>query len=91
LRCRCFLQSRGGLLDATKARLAEINESLATLGIKFGQNVLADEKAYMLVLAEAGDLAGLPASPVSSAAQTAVDRGVAGKHSISRDRGLSLS
>jgi peptidyl-dipeptidase Dcp len=81
-----FVRNGGGLPDATKARLAEINESLATLGIKFGQNVLADEKAYMLVLAEAGDLAGLPASLVSSAAQTAADRGVAGKHGITLSR-----
>jgi peptidyl-dipeptidase Dcp len=81
-----FVRNGGGLPDATKARLAEINEHLATLGIKFGQNVLADEKAYMLVLAEAGDLAGLPASLVSSAAQTAADRGVAGKHGITLSR-----
>ena len=57
-----FLRNGGGLPDATKARLAEIAERLATLGTKFGQNVLADEKAYMLVLVAKDDLAGLPVS-----------------------------
>ena len=81
-----FVRNGGGLPDTTKARLAEINERLATLGIKFGQNVLADEKAYMLVLADADDLAGLPVSLVSAAAQTAADRGVPGKHGITLSR-----
>ena len=45
---------------AGKKRLAAINERLATLGTLFGQNVLADEKAYMLVLDGEDDLAGLP-------------------------------
>ena len=77
-----FVRNGGGLPEATKARLAEINERLATLGTKFGQNVLADEKDYMLVLAAQDDLAGLPASLVSAAAQTAADRGLPGKHGI---------
>ena len=50
----------GGALDKpAQDRLAAINERLASLGTQFGQNVLADEKAYALVLEE-GDLAGLP-------------------------------
>ena len=48
-----------------KARLAEISERLATLGTQFGQNVLTDEKGYLLVLAAKEELAGLPASLVS--------------------------
>jgi peptidyl-dipeptidase Dcp len=77
-----FLRNGGGLPDATKARLSEIVERLATLGTKFGQNILADEKAYMLVLSAKDDLVGLPASLVSAAARTAADRGLQGKHGI---------
>ena len=81
-----FLRNGGGLPDEAKARLAAIVERLATLATKFGQNVLADEKAYVLVLAAKDDLAGLPASLVSAAAQTAADRGLPGKHGITLSR-----
>ena len=81
-----FVRNGGGLPDATKARLAKINERLATLGTKFGQNVLADEKAYMLVLTAKDDLAGLPGSLVSAAARTAADRGLQGSHGITLSR-----
>ncbi|HUI20034.1 MAG TPA: M3 family metallopeptidase [Methylocella sp.] len=81
-----FVRNGGGLPEASKARLAEISERLATLGTKFGQNVLADEKAYLLVLDGKEDLAGLPASLVSAAARTAADRELPGKHGISLSR-----
>ncbi|MGH6811289.1 MAG: M3 family metallopeptidase [Methylocella sp.] len=81
-----FSRNGGGLPVEAKARLAAIAERLATLATKFGQNVLADEKAYMLVLAAKGDLAGLPASLVSAAARTAADRGLQGLHGISLSR-----
>ncbi|MGH6836393.1 MAG: M3 family metallopeptidase [Methylocella sp.] len=81
-----FLRNGGGLPDDTKARLATIAERLATLGTKFGQNVLADEKSYVLVLAGQDDLAGLPASVISAAARTAADRGLSGRHGITLSR-----
>ncbi|MGH6837710.1 MAG: M3 family metallopeptidase [Methylocella sp.] len=81
-----FLRNGGGLPDATKTRLAAIEERLATLATKFGQNVLADERAYMLVLADRDDLAGLPASLVATAARTAEDRGLPGTHGIALSR-----
>jgi len=80
-----FVRNGGGLPEEAKARLAAIAERLATLATQFAQNVLADEKAYVLVLAK-GDLAGLPASLVSAAARTAADRGLPGKHGITLSR-----
>ena len=54
-----FVRS-GAKLDADgKKRLAAINEELSSLGTTFGQNVLADEKEWVLFLGE-DDLAGLP-------------------------------
>ena len=41
---------RRGAAAPKKARLAAIGERLATLGTQFGQNVLADEKAFLLLL-----------------------------------------
>ena len=45
---------RGARRPEKKKRLAEITERLAVLGTQFGQNVLADERAYTLLL-EADD------------------------------------
>jgi len=81
-----FTRNGAGLSPAAKARLAEIGERLAALGTGFGQNVLADEKAYLLVLETADDLAGLPESLIAAAAQTAADRGFPGKHAITLSR-----
>ena len=54
-----FVRAGAALDKPAQDRLAAINERLASLGTQFGQNVLADEKAYALMLEE-GDLAGLP-------------------------------
>ncbi|SFK19775.1 M3 family metallopeptidase [Methylocapsa palsarum] len=81
-----FSRAGAGLPDAARTRLAEIGERLAVLGAQFGQNVLADEKAYTLVLEAADDLAGLPDWLVAAAARAAEDRGLAGKHVITLGR-----
>jgi peptidyl-dipeptidase Dcp len=81
-----FLRNGAGLDAPDKARLAEIDERLATLGAQFGQNVLADEKAYVLPLQTPGDLEGLPASLLAAAAETAAQRGSAGSHAITLSR-----
>lgn len=51
----------GALLDTKpKARVAAINERLASLFANFSQNLLADEANYVLYLKDESDLAGLP-------------------------------
>lgn len=81
-----FLRNGASLSDEFKARLSAIAERLAALGTQFAQNVLASEKTYMLVLTSEEDLAGLPASVVSAAAQAAVERGIPNKHVITLAR-----
>lgn len=55
-----FLVRSGAALDeVARARLTEIGTRLATLHTAFGQNVLADESEWRMVLGE-DDLAGLP-------------------------------
>jgi len=72
----------GGALDKSKQdRLAAINERLASLGTQFGQNVLADEKSWALILEE-GDLSGLPDFAKAAAGAAAADRGHPGKYAI---------
>lgn len=59
---------RGALLNAAdKARLKDLNQHLAALYTKFGQNTLADEENLELVLTPA-DLDGLPESVTAAAA-----------------------
>ena len=81
-----FVRAGAQLDGEAKARLAAITERLATLGTQFSQNVLADEKAYTLVLEGEADLAGLPAFLREAAAQAAAERGLAGKHVITLSR-----
>ncbi|MGA7199437.1 M3 family metallopeptidase [Roseiarcus sp.] len=80
-----FTRAGAGLPPEAKDRLAAIGERLATLGAEFGQNVLADEKDWLMLLAE-GDLDGLPDFFAKSAARIAVERGHAGKYAVTLSR-----
>ncbi|HYZ43377.1 MAG TPA: M3 family metallopeptidase [Xanthobacteraceae bacterium] len=81
-----FVRAGAALDTATKARLADINARLATLGTVFSQNVLADEQAYALLLDGEEDLAGLPDFVRAAARGAAEERGHAGKHVITLSR-----
>ena len=81
-----FTRSGAGRPEPVKARLAAISERLASLGTQFGQNVLADEKAWTMTLDGEADLAGLPDFVVASAAKAAADRKQPGKHVITLSR-----
>ena len=82
-----FVRS-GALLDEKgKARLAAINEELAGLGARFGQNVLADERDWVMFL-EAGDLAGLPEFLIGAMAQAAEARGRKGSYALTLSRSI---
>jgi peptidyl-dipeptidase Dcp len=62
----------GARLDApAKKRLSEINQQLAGLFTRFGQNVLAEETNQFLVLKGEAELAGLPQSLRDAAAAAA--------------------
>ena len=81
-----FTRAGGGLAPQAKTRLAAIDERLSTLGTRFGQNLLADEKSWELVLDKPDDLAGLPRALVDAAAGAAEVRGHAGKHVVTLSR-----
>jgi peptidyl-dipeptidase Dcp len=72
---------RGGAnLDAKgKKRLRAINSDLSVLGVRFGENVLADTNGYRLVVEKREDLSGLPGSLVAGAADAAEAAGLPGK------------
>src|SRR5215813_5159391 len=81
-----FTRAGAALDAAAKARLADVNERLATLGIAFSQNVLADEQSYALVLDGEDDLAGIPDFVRAAARSAAEERGLAGKHAVTTSR-----
>jgi len=76
---RDFIRS-GALLDAAqKIRLRDLNQQLSLLGLKFGENLLAETNASRIAIENREDLAGLPESVLAMGAETAKQLGLAGK------------
>jgi peptidyl-dipeptidase Dcp len=82
-----FVRAGAKLDDKGKKRLATINEELASLGAKFGQNVLGDEKEWVLFL-EKSDLDGLPDFLKNDMAQAASSRGQKDKFAVTLSRSI---
>ncbi len=73
----------GALLDEKKKeRLRAIDNDLAQLSLKFGENVLAETNRYELILEDVSDLAGLPQDEIDAAAELASERGHEGKWAV---------
>ena len=81
-----FTRAGAALEPAAKARLAAVNERLASLATDFGQNVLADEQASTFELDGEADLEGLPDFVRSAARAAAAERGVEGKYLVTTSR-----
>jgi len=80
-----FVRSGAKLEGAARQRYAAIIEELATLGTTFGQNVLADEQAFVLPLEES-DLAGVPQFAREAAAEMAKERGLSAPYAVTTSR-----
>ena len=74
---RMFVRSGALLEGAASARLTDVKSRLAVLGTQFSQNLLADERAWVMPLAEA-DLAGLPAFVIAAARAAGAEKGAGG-------------
>jgi len=72
-----FVRAGAKLGPAEQLRYAQVMKRLAELTTRFGQNVLADESAFQLVLRDDADAAGLPDFVRAVARQAASDRGIA--------------
>ena len=83
---RMFVRA-GAELDGDRAeRMTAVKSRLAVLGTEFTQNLLADERAWFMELAEA-DLEGLPDFVVASARAAAAERDLPG-HIVTLNRSL---
>ena len=85
---KSFVKAGANLDDAGQQRLAEIGERLAGLGARFGQNVLADERDWMMLVDEGADLDGLPDYLRDAMAAIAADRGAEGRYAVTLSRSI---
>lgn len=76
---KAFLRSGASLDKAGKERLRKINEELSVLSLKYGENALAENNAYQLVIDNKKDLAGLPEELIAAAFDDAKAAGKEGK------------
>ena len=74
---RGFVRQGAQLTGDAAERLKAVKSRLAVLGTQFTQNLLADERDWMMPLAEA-DLAGLPDFVVASARAAGTEKGADG-------------
>lgn len=74
-----FIRSGAGLNDADKETLKAINEKLSLLSLQFGNNLLAENSSFKLVIDKEADLSGLPQSSIAAAAEQAKKDGMEGK------------
>jgi peptidyl-dipeptidase Dcp len=81
-----FVRAGARLDGEAKQRMSAINQELAGLFTRFGQNVLKDENDGLIVIEREADLAGLSESVRNGMAQVAEGRGHAGKWAIANTR-----
>jgi len=72
---KSFVRGGAALDDEKQARLREINQELASLSLKFGENVLAETNSFKLFVENKEDLAGLPQSLIDVAQEAAKNDG----------------
>ncbi len=71
-----FVRNGAGLNEDQKKRLREINQTLATLQLRFGENLLAETNTnFLLIVDQQKDLDGLPADVIQAAAEAAAQTG----------------
>jgi len=74
-----FIRNGIGLSAEDKEKLRKINSELALLGVKFGENLLAETNDFTLVIDNEQDLSGLPEGLRAQAAAAAKAKGMEGK------------
>ena len=74
-----FIRNGIGLSPEDKDKLRKLNSELSLLGVKFGENLLAETNAFTLVIDNEADLSGLPEGLKAQAADAAKAKGMEGK------------
>jgi len=74
-----YVRNGVNLNDEDQTKLRKINQELSKLAVQFSQNVLAETNEFKLVIENEEDLAGLPESSTTGAAEAAIEAGLEGK------------
>ncbi|RAJ14475.1 peptidyl-dipeptidase Dcp [Olleya aquimaris] len=68
---KSFTRNGAYLPDNKKQQLREIDKQLATLKLKFGENILAETNNFEMLITDEADLSGLPEGAIEAAKQLA--------------------
>ena len=74
-----FARNGAALPQEQRDELKELNQKMSMLSLKLGENLLAENNLFKLVIDNKADLAGLPEAVVSAAAEEAAKEGMNGK------------
>jgi peptidyl-dipeptidase Dcp len=74
-----FARNGAALPEEERNRLKAINERISMVSLQLGQNLLAENNGFKLVIEDETDLAGLPENVISAAAEEAKAAGHEGK------------
>ncbi len=75
---KSFVRNGANLSQADKEKLREIDKKIASLSLKFGENILAETNAFELVITDEQQLSGLPDGAIESAKAMARDKNIEG-------------
>ena len=75
---KAFVRNGSNLNESDKEILREIDKKKSKLGLKFGENVLAETNQYELIIKEEKDLSGLPEGVIEAARMMAEDKKIDG-------------
>ncbi len=81
-----FALNGARLSPEAKARVSELNQRLAVLQTQFNQNIVGEETDGYVVIEQASDLDGLPASLIADAVEEAKAKDLPGKWVFSNSR-----
>jgi len=81
-----FTRNGADLSPENKGELTKINKEISSLTTQFGQNLLKDSNAYLLVLDKKEDLAGLTGDIITASAQAAREHKLDGKWIFTLDK-----
>ncbi len=83
---RDFVRLGANLAKDKQDTLKKVNSELSTLSLQFSENVLAETKAFQLVIDDKKDLDGLPQSSIDAAAEVAKEAKKDGKWIFTLDK-----
>jgi len=83
---RDFVRLGANLPKDKQDTLKKINADLSTLGLKFGENLLEENKNFQMVVDNKNDLDGLPQASIDAAAEAAKEKKMEGKWIFTIDK-----